>query len=53
MESYLYARLRLVQNQKTSNETYDFVPKNYYRLRFSSAVATAIKEAGHNPKRVQ
>ncbi len=34
-------------------EIYDFVLKNYYRLRFSSAVATDVKEAGCNPKRVQ
>ena len=34
-------------------EIYDFVLKNYYRLRFSPAVATAVKETGHNPKRVQ
>ena len=34
-------------------EVYDFVLKNYYRLRFSPAVATAVKETGHNPKRVQ
>ena len=34
-------------------EVYDFVLKNYYRLRFSSAVATVVKEAGRNPKRVQ
>ena len=34
-------------------EVYDFVLKNYYRLRFSPAVATDIKEAGRNPKRVQ
>ena len=34
-------------------EVYDFVLKNYYRLRFSPAVATDVKEAGHNPKRVQ
>ena len=34
-------------------EIYDFVLKNYYRLRFSPAVATNIKEAGRNPKRVQ
>ena len=27
--------------------------KNYYRLRFSPAVATDVKEAGRNPKRVQ
>lgn len=34
-------------------EVYDFVLKNYYRLRFSPAVATDVKEAGSNPKRVQ
>ena len=34
-------------------EIYDFVLKNYYRLRFSPAVATAVKEASRNPKRVQ
>ncbi len=34
-------------------ETYDFVLKNYYRLRFSPAVATDVKEACRNPKRVQ
>ena len=34
-------------------EVYDFVLKNYYRLRFSPAVATEVKEAGRNPKRVQ
>ncbi len=34
-------------------EVYDFVLKNYYRLRFSPAVVTAVKETGHNPKRVQ
>ena len=34
-------------------EVYDFVLKNYYRLRFSPAVATDVKETGHNPKRVQ
>ncbi len=34
-------------------EIYDFVAKNYYRLRFSLAVATGVKEAGRNPKRVQ
>ena len=34
-------------------EIYDFVLKNYYRLRFSPAVATDVKEVGHNPKRVQ
>lgn len=34
-------------------EIYDFVLKNYYQLRFSSAVATEVKEIGRNPKRVQ
>ena len=34
-------------------EIYDFVLKNYYRLRFSPAVVTNVKEAGRNPKRVQ
>ena len=34
-------------------EVYDFVLKNYYRLRFSPAVATDVKEVGRNPKRVQ
>ena len=34
-------------------EIYDFVLKNYYRLRFSPAVATDVKEIGRNPKRVQ
>ena len=30
-------------------EIYDFVPKNYYRLRFSPAVAADVKEVGCNP----
>lgn len=34
-------------------EIYDFILKNYYRLRFSSTVATDVKEASRNPKRVQ
>ena len=34
-------------------EIYDFVLKNYYRLRFSPTVDTDVKEAGRNPKRVQ
>ncbi len=34
-------------------EIYDFVLKNYYQSRFSPAVATDVKEAGRNPKRVQ
>ncbi len=34
-------------------EVYDFVLKNYDRLRFSPAVATDVKEAGCNPKRMQ
>ena len=34
-------------------EIYDFILKNYYRLRFSSAVETEVKEAAQNPKRMQ
>lgn len=34
-------------------EIYDFVLKNYYRLKFSPAVTTDVKESGRNPKRVQ
>ena len=34
-------------------EVYDFVLKNYYQLRFSPVVATDVKEASHNPKRIQ
>lgn len=34
-------------------EIYDFVLKKYYRLRFSPAVATDVKETKQNPKRVQ
>ena len=34
-------------------EVYEFVMKNYYRLRFSPAMATDVKEAVRNPKRVQ
>ena len=34
-------------------EVYEFILKNYYQLRFSPAVATDVKEAGRNPKRVQ
>ena len=34
-------------------EIYDFILKNYYRLQFSPAVATDVKEACRNPKRVQ
>ena len=34
-------------------EIYDFILKNYYRLRFSPAVATDVKEASHNLKRMQ
>ena len=34
-------------------EIYDFILKKYYQLRFSPAVATDVKEAGRNPKRVQ
>ena len=34
-------------------EIYDFILKNYYQLRFSPVVATDVKEAGRNPKRIQ
>lgn len=34
-------------------EIYDFILKNYGRLRFSPAVAADVKEACRNPKRVQ
>ena len=34
-------------------EVYDFVLKNYDRLRFSPAVETDVKEASRNPKRIQ
>lgn len=34
-------------------EIYNFVLKYYYQLRFSPAVATDVKEASRNPKRVQ
>lgn len=33
-------------------EIFDFILKNYDRLRFSPAVATEVKEAGRNPKRM-
>ncbi len=34
-------------------EIYDFILKNYDRLQFSPAVATDVKEAGRNSKRIQ
>ena len=34
-------------------EVYEFILKHYYRLRFSPAVATDVKEVGRNPKRIQ
>ena len=34
-------------------EVYDFVLRNYYRLKFSPAVATDVKETGRNPKRIR
>lgn len=34
-------------------EIYDFILKSYYQMRFSPAVATDVKEAGRNPKRIQ
>ena len=33
-------------------EVYDFVLKDYYRLRFSQTVAADVKEVSQNPKRV-
>lgn len=34
-------------------EVYEFILKNYYRLRFSPAVAAVVKETKSNPKRIQ
>ena len=34
-------------------EIYDFILKNYYHLRFSPAMATDVKKACRNPKRVR
>ena len=34
-------------------EVLDFLLRNYDRLRFSPAVAAAVKEAVRNPKRIQ
>ena len=34
-------------------EIYDFILKNYCRLRFSPAVSADVKEAGSNPKQIQ
>lgn len=34
-------------------EIYNFVLKNYYRLKFSPAVTTEVKGVSRNPKRVQ
>ena len=34
-------------------EIYEFVLKNYVHLRFSPAVATGVRKAGRNPKRLQ
>ena len=39
--------------EPTDYEVYEFILKHYYDLRFSPAVATAIKETKHNPKRIQ
>ena len=35
------------------NEVYEFILKHYYALQFSPAVATVVKEAKQNPKRIQ
>ena len=34
-------------------EVYEFILKHFYDLRFSPAVAAAVKEAKKNPKRIQ
>ena len=34
-------------------EVYEFILKHYYDLQFSPAVATVVKEAKQNPKRMQ
>ncbi|MDO5540953.1 MAG: YjdF family protein [Eubacteriales bacterium] len=34
-------------------QIYDYFLKNYYKLRFSPAVETAVKEMHGNPKRMQ
>ena len=34
-------------------EVYEFILKHYYDLRFSPAVATVVREAKQNPKRMQ
>lgn len=34
-------------------EVYDFLLKNYNRLRFSPAVEAEVREIGRNPKRIQ
>lgn len=34
-------------------EIYEFILKNYGRIRFSPAVAADVKEVGRNPKRIQ
>lgn len=35
------------------HEVYEFVLKHYFSLRFSPAVAAAVKETGRNPKKRQ
>lgn len=39
--------------EPTDYEVYDFILKNYNRLRFSPAVEADIKKASRNPKRIQ
>lgn len=34
-------------------EVQEFILKNYDKLRFSPTIATVVKEAKHNPKRIQ
>ncbi len=33
-------------------EVYDFILKNYYKLKFSPAVDTEVRKVMHNPKRL-
>ena len=43
----------MTRAEPKEHEVYEFVLKSYYQLRFSPAVATDVKEACRNPKRVQ
>ncbi len=39
--------------EPTDYEVYDFILKNYDRLKFSPAVTPEIKKGSHNPKRIR